>query len=475
MTERSFFQAILRTDFSAFIQKAFETVAPGEAYIHNWHVEAVAFALTRCHLGFDRRLVITQPPRSLKSIAASVALPAWALGHNPTRRFICVSYSQDLALELARQFRLIVESNWYRALFPATRWKRDSGAECVTTLGGSRLATSIGGTLTGRGADVIVIDDPMKAEDAQSELARKRVLDWYQGTLISRLNDKRTGVIILAMQRLHQEDLAGYVLNNGDWRHLDLPAKAWRKQRIEIAPGVFHDRKIGDLLQPEREPKAVLERIKAALGELRYSAQYQQQPNPVEGNLLKREWLQTYKALPEGYAHVLQSWDTASSLSETADYSACVTAALRGGRFFIIDVWRGRLQYPDLKRKVAEQSQRFKAENVFIERAGPGEALVQDYLRCFPGSGKVLGVRPDANKSVRFEAASAAFERGDVLLPKAAPWLDAFVAELLAFPYGRHDDQADALAQLLRVPPHRYGRSICPVGIEILTCEDDRW
>ncbi|MGE0409898.1 MAG: terminase, partial [Amphiplicatus sp.] len=294
--------ALLRSDLLSFIVKVFQTVSPGDAYVHNWHIEAIAHELTRCRDGETRRLLVTQPPRSLKSICTSVAFVAWALGRDPKRRFICVSYSQDLALELARQFRLVVDSDWYKALFPAMRLKKDSGGECVTTEGGGRLATSIGGTLTGRGADYIVIDDPLKAEEAQSHSARRRVIDWYAGTLTTRLNDKRDGRIVMVMQRLHEDDLAGHVLGESGetWTHLDLPAIAIEDEEVRIGPNAVHRRKAGEALQARREPLDVIERIRAEIGSLTFIAQYQQRPIPMEGNLVKRAWLQTFEAAPEG-------------------------------------------------------------------------------------------------------------------------------------------------------------------------------
>src|SRR5439155_13524042 len=147
---------------------------PGTPYLRNWHVDAIVHQLMRVQAGEISRLLINQPPRSLKSICVSVAYPAWLLGHDPTRRVIVVSYSNEFAAELHREFRMIIDAPWYRELFPAMRPARDSGAELVTTAGGSRYATSIGGTLTRRGADLIIIDDPLKAEDAMSEPARKR-------------------------------------------------------------------------------------------------------------------------------------------------------------------------------------------------------------------------------------------------------------------------------------------------------------
>jgi hypothetical protein len=190
MNQHAAFDAVLRSDPCFFIWKSFQTVWPGTPYLPNWHVDAIVYQLMRVQAGDICRLLINLPPRSLKSLSVSVAYVAWLLGHDPTRRVIVVSYSNEFAAELHRQFRLIIDAPWYRALFPGMRPAKDSGAELVTTAGGSRYATSVGGTLTGRGADLIIVDDPLKADEAMSEPARRRVIDWYSGTLVSRLNDK---------------------------------------------------------------------------------------------------------------------------------------------------------------------------------------------------------------------------------------------------------------------------------------------
>jgi len=452
MSDAQLLNALLREDFAAFVEKAFETVSPGNAYVHNWHIEAIAHELARCCNGDTSRLLITQPPRSLKSICASVAFPAWLLGHNPAAEIICVSYSQDLAEELARQFRLVVNSAWYSAAFPKMRLKKDSGNECITTAGGKRVATSIGGTLTGRGADLIIIDDPMKAEEALSETARRRVMSWYSETLTTRLNDKNNGAIVVVMQRLHEDDLAGQVLPSGQWRHLDLPAIAINDERVEIAPGRFHERKAGEALQVEREGLEALARIKAELGSLAFSAQYQQSPVPAEGNLVKRAWFGVYDAMPdESSLRIVQSWDIATSTKDTADYSVCVTAAILRKKVFVLDVFRARLPYPDLKRKIITHAVETNAQTLLIEKAGPGEHLLQELRHdVTPGFATPMGVRPEAEKLVRMEASTWKIENGDVYLPENAPWLGVFLNEILAFPHGKHDDQVDAFSQLLK-------------------------
>src|SRR5262245_54065178 len=162
-------QAILRTELRYFVRKVFSTVSPGEVFSDNWHIDAIVYQLMLVHQGLNRRLLINQPPRSLKSICASIAYVAWLLGLNPSRRVIVVSYSGDFAAELHRQFRMVVDSDWYRDLFPGTRWAKETGLDMVSTMGGGRLATSVGGTLTGRGADLIIVDDPLNATEALSE------------------------------------------------------------------------------------------------------------------------------------------------------------------------------------------------------------------------------------------------------------------------------------------------------------------
>ena len=337
--------AVLRADLTAFVHKAFSTISPNDTFKPNWHIEAITHELMRCHARKCQRLVITQPPRSLKSISTSVAFVAWALGHDPSLRFLCVSYSEGLSNELARQFRMVVESDWYKRVFPRMRLKKETKTECITTKGGGRVAQSVGGSVTGRGADFIIIDDPLKAEDGASELARASVIEWYDGTLSTRLNDKERGVVILVMQRLHEEDLAGYLIERGAWYHLNLPAVADEDQAVRIGPDEVHYRKKGEALHPERESHETLERIKVEIGSRQFSAQYQQSPVPREGNVIKRAWLTYYETAPErGLGiRIVQSWDIATTTDERNDYSVCTTWAVKQKDSYLLDVWRDRV------------------------------------------------------------------------------------------------------------------------------------
>jgi len=446
------FSTLMRTDFRSFVRKSFNTIARDATYVDNWHIQALAHHLMLLRQDDIQRLLINMPPRALKSICVSVAYVAWVLGHDPERRIIVVSYSSELALELHRQFKMVIESEWYQRTFPAMRLARDTGLEAVTTLGGCRYATSVEGTLTGRGANLIIIDDPHKADEALSDKARAKVINWYQSTLVSRLDDKHAGQIIVVMQRLHPDDLSGHLLGTGGWQHLNLPAITPDDCTIPIGPGRIKRWCCGEPLQAEREDAEVLERIKRELGSQRYAAQYLQQPVPDGGNAIKREWLPFYDIGPERRPgdRIVQSWDVAAAIGENNDYSVCTTWLKRRTKYYLLDVFRDRLAYPDLRRKIAQLAHEFGADTVLIEKAGFGLSLLQDF-RSDPPLGMVppIGVVPRGDKQDRLAAQSAKIEAGQVVLPQEAPWLADFLLEILAFPNSRHDDQIDSLSQFL--------------------------
>jgi predicted phage terminase large subunit-like protein len=447
--------AIIGSDLYAFIRASFPIVSGGRQFLPNWHVEAMAYELSEVMRGITRRLIITVPPRSLKSICASVALPAFALGHDPSRRIICVSYSEGLARKHANDCRALMRSDLYRRIFPAARISpaKDTETEVMTTARGSRLATSVGGTLTGRGGNLLIIDDPLKPQDAHSESARETLKQWYSNTLLSRLDHKTEGSIIVVMQRLHPDDLVGHLLEQGGWAHLNLPAIAEEDTIIRLGPNRSHRRGVGDLLHPERESQVALDEMKAFMGSMEFAAQYQQTPVPIGGNLIKWSWFKSYDTppTPQSGDKIIVSWDTALSSSQLADYSACVVLLARGETIYILDVVRARLEYPDLKRAVLQQHNRWRhvASNyaLLIEKKGSGLSLIQDLHR---ERIYAIAVDPDGDKIMRMAAQTAPIEAGAVHVPTHAPWLDEFKKEVLSFPFSKHDDQIDALSQALQ-------------------------
>jgi len=467
--DRKLLDTLLRRNLVDFTHRVFQTVVPGQTFLGNWHIDAIAYELERARRGEIRRLIITLPPRNLKSICASVALPAFVLGHDPATRIVCASYSQDLTAKHARDCRAVIEAPWYRQLFPRTRIdpRKNAEAEFETTAKGYRLGTSVGGTLTGRGGSLIIIDDPLKPAEAMSETKRAAVSEWYDSTLTSRLDNKRDDVIILIMQRLHVDDLVGHVLEKeGEtWTHLNLPAISDQPQKIPLADGIFYHRAEGEILHPEREPLSVLGELRAAMGSQSFSAQYQQAPVPPGGALVQRDWFRSYDRLPDLGAgdQIIQSWDTASKAQKTNDYSVCTSWLMQGKNFYLIDVFRKRLEFPDLKRRIVSHAEEYEAQAVLIEEAGSGISLIQelrheDRIRPIP-------IRPHNDKVVRLESQSAVIEAGHVLLPENAPWLGDFLVEVLSFPSGRHDDQVDSLSQFLNWAAAKLRQPVPSVGL----------
>ena len=216
--------------------------------------------------------------------------------------------------------------------------------------------------------------------------------------------------------------------------------------------GVFHRREPGEVLQPERESRETLDRIRRDIGSLQFSAQYQQQPVPAEGNLVRREWFRYYDALPSRTAttRVVQSWDPAATIGDSNDYSVCTTWLVSEGRFYLLDVLRDHLEYPALRRKLIELAERYKAQTILVEEAGFGLSLLQDLRSGLPPHiTQPIGIKPTGTKADRLVAQTAKIEAGHVLLSKEAPWLSDFLNEVLAFPNGRHDDQVDSISQFL--------------------------
>lgn len=464
------FSALLRNDFCSFVRKCFNTIARDATYVDNWHIQALAHHLMLMRQGDINRLIVNMPPRALKSMSVSVAYVAWLLGHDPQRRIIVVSYSNELALELHRQFRMVIDSEWYRRAFPNVRLAKDTGLEAVTTQGGGRYATSVEGTLTGRGANLIIIDDPHKADEALSDKARTQVKNWFQGTLSSRLDDKKTGQIILVMQRLHPDDLSGHLLGTRDWPHLNLPAIASDDCTIPIGADRVKRWRRGEPLQSEREDAEVLDRVKRELGSQRFAAQYLQEPVPEGGNAIKREWLQFYDICPTQQPgdRIVQSWDVAAAIGDANDYSVGTTWLKRKTTYYLIDVFRDRLAYPELRRKMAQLALEFGADTVLIEKAGFGFSLLQD-LRNDPPRGMPapIGIVPKGDKQDRLAAQSAKIEAGQVLLRGQAPWLADFLSEILAFPNSRNDDQIDSLSQFLHWASDPWSEPAMEVGLPI--------
>ena len=341
-----------------------------------------------------------------------------------------------------------MSSAFYRQLFPqsALIGGKQAVAEFTTAAGGSRFTTSPSGGLTGRGAYIILIDDPLKPDEAMSDTQRKAVNEWYDNTLFSRLNDKKTGAIVIIMQRLHEDDLVGHVLSKGEeWDVVRLPAIAYDEEVIEFdTPSGCRKiiRHPGDVLHPEREPREVLDNILPTIGSYNFAGQYLQAPAPPGGGMIKRDRFQTYPGHDfNGIDYYVHSWDTAIKANELADYSVCTVWGIKDRNAYLRYVYRAKLDFPELKKMVIKMYNDWRPQYVVIEDKGSGQQLIQE-LR-YNGIPNVNKYNPVGDKIVRMHAQSALIEAGRVFLPDQAPWLDAYLHEMTTFPNGKYDDQVE--------------------------------
>ncbi|MGB7407666.1 MAG: phage terminase large subunit, partial [Pontixanthobacter sp.] len=451
--QQRIFDALLRNDFLAFVHKVFVTLNPGKRLEVGWYLEAMSYYLGV--VSFARqpdmdRLIINLPPRMLKSTMVSVALPAFLLGRDPRTRIIVVTYSQELSDFFGSQTLRIMQEDWYKRVFPSTRLspRKKAAGEFQTTRGGYRLATSTGATLTGRGGDYIVVDDPLKADDAWSDTKRQKSVEWVKSTLFSRLDDKRVGSIILTQQRLHEEDLSGYLIKQGGWLNLQLPAIAETNERIAQGPNrPMYVRRAGEALDPLREPIPLLQQIKRDLGTAVFSAQYQQSPTPADGEVIKLSWFKRYDQIPSG-CEVIMSVDTASKVGQHNDFSVFSIWYYLDGQYYLSWIWRKKVIYPELKRKLIDIANVVGPHMIIIEDKVAGMGLIQD-LRQEATELPVVSYLPIGDKITRMSRHSARIESGKLSIPREAEWLYDFELEVRQFPNGKHDDIIDSMSQML--------------------------
>ena len=459
--------ALVKADLGVFIKRAFKTLIPAERLVWDWYLDAIAHALERVARGEVRRLIITVPPRHLKSICTSVSLVAWMLGQDPSLKFLVASYGSDLAGKHARDFRAVIESEWYRAAFPeAGTPVRNADGEVVLRAGGGRKAVSLGGSATGFGADVIIIDDLMKAADATSAVERDRVKLFYEQTLLSRFNNIADGRVIVIQQRLHEDDLVGMLLEKGGFEHLNLPAIAMRDEVIALPRGRSKSRKIGEVLS-SRNDREILDRLKQEIGNCAFSAQYQQDPSAPDGNVIRWSKFKTFDAMPERdrCTFIVQSWDTAATAGPSSAYSVGTTWGYHERAWKLLDLHRVRLDYPDLLDRVRFMRDQWKADLLVIEAASSGHGLIADldaerrrrpFVRRRVGESVGWAIRsfsPTTDKHTRMATQAAKLESGQAMLPQDAPWLEELRREIVAMPNGRYEDQIDSISQFLELSP----------------------
>lgn len=452
INERKLFDAMVREHFHTFVLWACSLLYPGMTVKDNWHIRLICDHFERLRTGDERRLLVCLPPRHLKSIIASVCFPAYMLGRDATAKLVCVSYSQDVADSFAHQTRKLMETAAYKRIFPQTRLergrtlKRDIG----TTRNGHRKATSITGALTGMGGDFLLIDDPIKANDALSEVVRESVNNWYSSTATSRLDNPKTGRMAVIAQRLHVDDLPGRLLQAGGWTSLSLPLIAYEEQVFTIGDKQL-TRPPGNILHEAHIGEEEITHLRNTMPSFLFEAQYNQRPVMAGGNIFKMEWLQYDEKIvdPRSCDHIIQSWDTAVQTADRNDYTVCATFGVKGKIFHILDIYRDRIDHPTQIKMVREMRDKWKAKLVIMEGSHGGLAIRQHYQQLEMPCMWMMTINPTGSKNERAEFATKWLEQGRVQIPRHSSWRSSFEQELTAFPKGAFDDQVDAVTQFL--------------------------
>lgn len=450
----------IRTHFPTFVKKVFTTLNPDTELQWNWHLDAMCAYLGAVEAGAIRRLIINVPPRSLKSIMVTVAWPAWLLGQNPSESIIAASYSSDLSKKHSVECRVILESEWYQRIFPDTRISSDQNEKdkYVLTKRGQRVATSVGGSITGDGGNFLVLDDPLKPDEATSPAVRKSTNTWVRQTFMTRFNDKNTGKFVLVMQRLHEDDVTGNLMEDGMYTHLKLPAEFSEAVTVGLPGG--HQWKIepGALLDEKRLGLEVLEQERVTLGEVGYAGQYLQDPAPADGGIVKRDWFQLVEDKPNGFDAIVHSWDTAFKKSAGSDFSVCGVWGIRHDGYYLLEIFKRKMEYPELKKQVIRLYERDLPRYILVEDKASGQSILQDLgnMRGVP----VLGIIPEMDKVWRMSSCTDVIETKKVKLLAGEAWVEDYLDEMCIFPNGRHDDQVDQTSQFLRWAKQNFDRLI---------------
>jgi len=447
-------RALAKRSLAEFARQAFRILEPHTELVWNWQLDLICEYLEQVSAGAITRLVINCPPRFMKSLLVSVIWPVWTWTTHPETRWLFASYAKSLALKHSRDRRQLLFSDWFRSNFPEVHLSADDNtmAAFSNTAQGAMRATSVGGSVTGFGAETVVVDDLINPAQADSEAERMTSLRFYDESLSTRHNDKKTGRTVIVEQRTHLEDLTGHVVAQGGWVHLSLPAE-FQRHTVFAFPrsGRQVVCKAGDILWPKREDRPQLEAANQRLGSYAYSSQYLQEPVPRGGALFREDWFhRTYREPPVHFDKKVMSLDTAFKTGDSADYSAVVVIGLLAEPdgthepgYYVLYAWHGRLPFNELKRFVSRLAAEFNPDEVLVEDAASGQSLIQELM-----ADTVLSVKPikvDSDKFSRASAVTPMFESGRVFFPEVAGWLSALTSELLAFPAAPHDDLVDAL------------------------------
>lgn len=460
-----------------FIKNAWPVIEPGVEYMSNWHIDAICEYLEAVEMGQIKRLLINIPPRYMKSIGTTVMYPTWSWIKNPHKRYISLSYAHQLSVKHNLNRRDIIRSPWYQKNW-GNHFELVGDMNTKTYFKNSHqgfmFSTSIGGTLTGEGGDVIIVDDPHNPKLAESEASRNAAIEFFKTTLPTRLNDKKKGAIVVVMQRLHEDDISGFVLKQGGYEHLCLPAEAHEKTIISLPiSGREIVREEGSLLWPEREGKEEIEQMKKALGSYGYAGQYDQNPSPSGGGIFKKWWWRYWKfkgqdlppvtvkmpdgsyrqieavELPDKFEDIAQSWDMAFKGGAKNDNVAGQVWGRKQANHYLLDYLLEKLSFTQSLQAIQDMTDKWpNSRRKYVEDKANGPAVINSLQQKING---LIPVNPDGDKEARAHSVTPMIESGNVFLPHPMiyEWVEGMIENFSKFPKAAHDDDVDAATQYL--------------------------
>ena len=439
--------------FREFVAQAWKVVEPGTVFVPGEHIDLICTHLEAAARGLLRQLIINIPPRHMKSTLVSVLWPAWVWTYWPESRWLSASYAHQLAVRDTVKARRVIQSPWYQGhwgnVFQMTK-DQNVKSRYENNRGGHRIATSVGSAVTGEGGEFILVDDPNQANQVTSEVAREGVRDWWDHTMSTRQNDVNVGAKVVVMQRLHESDLTGHLLEKGNWVHLMLPAEFEPDRKCVTPFGADWRKTEGELLWPAKKDQREINDLKRDLGAYGSSGQLQQRPSPAEGGIFKRHWWQFYERMPDSVDEIVHSWDMAFKATNDSAYVVGQTWARLGADYYLVWQTREKLTFTEsctAVKQLAGMNPGYTA--ILIEDKANGPAIIDALRRAVPG---ILPIEPDGSKEARAHATSPTVEAGNVYLPspRLAPWIDVFVDECANFPNGAYADQVDCATQAIR-------------------------
>jgi predicted phage terminase large subunit-like protein len=465
-----------RRSLRTFVEQAWHVLEPSTPFVPGLACDAICEHLQAVTEGRIADLGINVPPGTAKSLLAAVFWPAWVWIDHPEVRWIFSSYNGALAIRDSVKCRALIESAWYQERWGdrfQLREDQNEKKKFENDRTGYRVIATIGAG-TGERGDVCVCDDPHSVDQAESDTERKTAVDWWNGSMSTRLNNFATGHKIVIMQRLHEADLSGDLIERGGYEWLVLPEEFEPETRCTTSIGWTDPRtEYHQLLWPEHRTREHVERLKVTLGSYRYAGQYQQNPRPAGGNIFKTWWFRYWQPaganlppvvvrnadgdelkiypvdLPKEFDEMLLSWDLTFKDTKTADSVAGGAWASKGADRFLLDQTCGRMDFSKTIEAIRQMAEKWpQAHRKLIEDKANGSAALSMLQKSISG---LIAVNPEGGKLSRAHAVSAIVESGHVFVPhpRLAPWVDGYLAELTIFPSGRHDDQVDQTTQAL--------------------------